>query len=203
MLGTGKLGGQVKSSLKIGTRHLAILQSEQGLTALVFDEPQKTFIRHWRLTEDPASGAYVTTRVINDSIWLAHMHEVLGILSVTQIPVAALDEDKPTMTTEIVDGEADKSYRGLDIAIASFRGQPVLYYLDGWALRLREALRKDGGWTSREIPLDGALGFYTQVLEENDERLTLGCHNFRTNLDKTNRSFEDLMTFQVSPPIGG
>ncbi len=197
---SGRLGGAVKDSIKTEMAEWLFCQTIKGLVLLIMESRDHGASRQITLTDDAYSGLYVDAKIIGDTLWIAHMHEIQGTFWVSQLKVASLKDDKPAVETELVDGEADKSYRGLDITIAAVEGRPIFYYLDGWSLRLRQAHKEASGWKTRELSLNGALGFYTQIISENAEQIVAATHNFRINLDGVRQSFEDLLVFRLEPP---
>ena len=50
----------------------------------------------------------------------------------------------------------------------------------------------DSKWSSQELPISGAVGFYTQVLEATEKELKIAFHNFRSDYRKDVSTFEDL-----------
>jgi len=137
-------------------------------------------------------GSYARFKELNGQWYLAYFDETLGILKMATMTSEGLK-------IETVDGDPFKTYRGMDIAIfRGLNGNPGILYLDAWTLKLRMAQKTSSGWSSEVLPFDGALGFYTQVLEESDRRIRIAFHSFRTDHPDRRQSFENLMIADIN-----
>ncbi len=205
--------------------HVSILTSEdQSLYLILNSDGQE--IRRQRIQGEvlaqgltPEGKEYLVTR-LKDSLLFTLTGQTPEVVAESKIGayaavyfkdsqalIAYFDEGEGTLklasrqssgwTIELVDGEPGKTYRGHDIAFFKDGSGFGLLYLDGWALKLRMARRKNGAWQSEALDLQGALGFYTRVLREDPDRLKIAFHAFRTDHPDRRQSFEDLHVIEV------
>ncbi|MDB5036897.1 MAG: hypothetical protein JWQ35_425 [Bacteriovoracaceae bacterium] len=168
-----------------------VFQNSEGLFWGYFGNESEGIKESWPIEKGKA-GAYVTAREVNGTLSVAYFDDDAGILKLAKKSNLA-----ETFATDVVDGTSGQTYRGMDIAIFNDHGEPGLIYLDGWALKTRLARFFNGKWKSIELPLRGAVGFYNQIIAENDETITIGSHNFRTQIDDYHQIFENLATFKL------
>lgn len=188
ILGEGLLHGSPRSHLIWDGDLILALQTSTGLEICRWKNDQCT---KWMQIEKGIVGSYARFKELNGQWYLAYFDETLGVLKMATMTSEGLK-------IETVDGEPFKTYRGMDIAIfRGLNGNPGLLYLDAWTLKLRMAQKTSSGWSSEVLPFDGALGFYTQVLEESDRRIRIAFHSFRTDHPDRRQSFENLMVADI------
>ena len=135
---------------------------------------------------------YAFAAFYSEGLFIAYLDKNEGVLHLFK-----RSTDGETSQT-VIDGTPLKTYRGMDITAFDDGGHPGWLYLDAWALKLRMARLQDGEWKSQEIPVKGAVGFYTQVLEKKDKALKVAFHNFRTEHDDHSQTFENLAVAEIN-----
>lgn len=143
------------------------------------------------------SAQYAAMVELKDRLGVAFFDDQTGVLKWAEIASSGGE-----VAVQVIDGTAGKTYRGLDIDIALFDGEPVLTYLDGWSLKFHIARRlKDGVWRNQEVPVQGAVGFYSQILSVDADSAQIAFHNFRTDHPDTRRqTYEDLVWIETLLP---
>jgi hypothetical protein len=143
------------------------------------------------------SAQYAAMVELKERIGIAFFDDQIGVLKWAEV-----SSNGGEAAIKIIDGVAGKTYRGLDIDIALFDGEPILTYLDGWSLKFHLARRLKGGeWRSQEVPIQGAVGFYSQILSVNQDSAQVAFHNFRTDHPETRKqTYEDLVWIETLLP---
>ncbi len=138
-------------------------------------------------------SSYVRFVVRDKKFRIAFLDEESGILRFSEI-----SQDFSSATLEVIDGEENNHYRGMDIASFQDGDELGYIYLDAWALNLRMARKIDGHWKSTSLPFKGAVGFYNQTASLSDRELRIVFHNFRSEHDDLTHSFEDLAVAEIT-----
>ncbi len=187
ILADGMLSGEVKASLQIRDKTFVALQTSEGLSLAEWGNETEG-LKNILVIAKGNIGDYVDLQEINGRIFIWYFDQSNGTLKIAE----QLGQSSGSFVVESVDGEANKTYIGLDIAGFNDRGQPGAVYLDGWRLKMRWARKKEGKWVTEELPIKGAVGFYNRIIETTLTTITVASHNFRSELPRYDASFEDL-----------
>jgi hypothetical protein len=176
-----------------------------GRELILIREPTKTAIyegssEQWELfstLQSNLSAQYAAMVELKERVGIAFFDDQTGVLKWAEV-----SSNGGEAMVKVIDGVAGKTYRGLDIDIALFDGEPILTYLDGWSLKFHVARRlKDGDWRAQEVPIQGAVGFYSQILSVNQDSAQIAFHNFRTDHPETRKqTYEDLVWIETLLP---
>ncbi len=192
IIASGVLRGSARNSIVRDNREMIFQQTNLGLFMSNFDGSEKGSTEDQLLIPGPSQGAYVSSLLIGETLYIASFDENEGALV---LATKAAGVKIPTIET--IESAPAKTYRGLDVTLFNDQGKPGLLYLDGWALRLRMARLNDKVWATQELPFKGATGFYPKVVSQNGAKLKIVFHNFRTSITSLNQSFEDLVYAEI------
>jgi hypothetical protein len=191
IIADGPLPGSGRATFLRGDRESLIFVSADGLSIGNFGNESEGIVDQ-SLIEKGLTGEYVTARTIGNALYVAYFDDQAGVLKI------AKKTPTDNFSVQVVDGEPGKTYIGMDIAIFNDHGDPGLVYLDAWALKARWARMKDGHWVTEQLDVKGAVGFYNQVLEEADGSVTIALHNFRSQIENYQQTFENLAVLKLS-----
>ena len=187
ILNQGILPGPARLSLKL----------EDQSEGIVLRAPDGLFLAEWgdrtegikseELLDYQSLGNFASARILHSKLFIFYLNDDSGMLK-----MATRNSAHSPFSHSTVDGTPDQTYRGMDIAIFNDHGNPGVFYLDAWQYKLRMAKFRDGIWQSQELPIQGAVGFYTQVVSESDERVQIGFRNFRTHYEDGHETFGNL-----------
>lgn len=140
------------------------------------------------------TGRYTKAMAHQGRVYVASFNELTGGLSLSSAPLENLE----AWTTEVIeDPSTSPMYRGMDIALFPDKESVGLIYLDAWALKLRIAEKRKDKWFTEELPLSGALGFYSVVLGLTEETIEVAFHAFRSDHPDRRQTFEDLWIAEI------
>jgi len=195
-LSLSPLTGSPRFHHKLRDGREIILLREPQRAALYTKNSQGTWDL-FAILQDSLTAQYAAMIELKESVGVAFFDDQLGVLKWAETPTSG-----GSTTVTLIDGEANKTYRGMDICIALFEGSPVLSYLDGWSLKFHMARRlKDGTWRTQEVPVQGAVGFYSQILNLTQDSAQIAFHNFRTDHpDSRKQTYEDLVWIETLLP---
>lgn len=190
IISEGPLPGSGRSALVFKDREQLIFDSGAGLSIGFFGNENEGILEHSSI-EAGVQGDYVAAKVIGETLFVAYLDGTQGVLRLAK----KVGKD---FAIETIDGNPGKTYRGMDIALFEDNGQVGLVYLDAWALKICWARLRGGVWVTEQLPIQGAVGFYNQILEQTPTSLTIAFHNFRSLLDNYEQSFEDLAVLKLA-----
>lgn len=139
------------------------------------------------LIEAQVQASYVDARFLNERLWVAYQDHGAGTFK-----MASRANTESPFLIEVVDGTPNQTYVGMDPAIFKDQSTPGIVYMDGWKLKLRLARKIEGQWKTQEIPIQGAVGFYTNIISESSDEIQIAFHNFRSQIDTYEARFENL-----------
>jgi len=190
LLSSGALAGSLRANLlNAQGEEVFLLQETNEFSFWKFESE----IPHKLVTiETGKLGSYAAMKFLSDgSLWAGYFDETAGTLKA----ISLLD---PSHKIHLVDGIPGKTYRGHDIAIFDDQGKPGFVCLDAWSLKIRMARMSESGiWTSEDLGVKGALGFYNQILDLSNRRLKIATHYFRTDHEDRRQSFENLGILEI------
>ena len=178
ILASGDLPGSVRGSAIHNDLLYLVYQNSYGLFFAEFPSHAsevKNPILVEAAGEEENVGSYAAMRFFGPEVNIAYLAENTG-----QFKVARKNSTQNQFSIEVVDGIANENFRGMDIAIFNDRGKAGFLYLDAWEFKLRWARQQKGKWVSHQLPIQGAVGFYNQIISENPNEIFIGFHNFRS-----------------------
>jgi hypothetical protein len=183
----GDLPGEVRSNLQDGlSNELLLFQTHQDLQLGIFKSDLSGLGFQYKI-ESGLVGSYAAMKFHRNELHIAYLDETDGTLKLAK----AYNYYQHFVISRI-DGKPHDDYLGMDIALFSDNDSVGILYLDAWNLKLRMARYIKGQWLAQQLPIDGAVGFYSQVLSIKDGNLKFAFHNFRSDDDLGNSTFEDL-----------
>ncbi|MBN8555531.1 MAG: hypothetical protein J0L93_08815 [Deltaproteobacteria bacterium] len=175
---SGELPGSVKATAVLNDVLYLAYQNDDGFFFAQFPQNSsevKDSLLIEATGEDENVGSYAAMRFFGSEVIIGYLAENTG-----QFKIARKKSTQDQFHTEVIDGIANKNFRGMDIAIFNDRGKPGFLYLDAWEYKLRWARQQNGKWISHQLPIQGAVGFYNQIIQENSDEILIGFHNFRS-----------------------
>jgi hypothetical protein len=184
--------GMPRSTFTKDEKEFVVFQTSAGLFLGRFGSETESLVEQWTI-EKGSGGEYVAARYFGDQLFVAYFDELLGVLKL------ALSSNSPiSFSVELVDGTPGETYRGHDIAMFAGKERPGLVYLDARALKTRYARYVNSHWESSQLPIQGAVGFYNQILKEESGSVRVASHNFRSQLQDFKQSFENLALYTLN-----
>jgi hypothetical protein len=178
-------------------RAFALVQEARGLS--LFERTDLEWIRH-QVWVSGIAGTFHHLTTDSTGIHLALLNQDKGSLILAQVLWSEIHQQPSWIT---IDGDTADVFRGMDITRFGHPQDAVwgYFYLDAWALKLRMAYQKKGkDWKSEEVPVAGAVGFYSLVLSQSEKSLEVVTHAFRSERPDGSFSFENLVFLELALP---
>lgn len=184
--------GEIEELFEISDRVFLSATSSDGLTLYEIEECGQELLFVKTLSSKHSTVGFVKSFQTSDLLYTALLNENTGQLQLLQWRL-----DAESAEIETVDGTPFEHYRGMDVSFFPDKTKPGLIYLDAWALKIRIARWVGDAWISKELPLEGATGFYNTFLSKNGNHLRFATHSFRNLASPYSSSFENLNILSV------